>query len=127
MTTAREQVALTTEEVVEDAAYLAASGVGMRETARRMGTTVDALERRLYRAGQHELVSRLRGQDPMWPQAHEVTVGRYGAWARSIEGRTVLADARRWLDLVRATWPDTPEDQGRRQRALVDDLERRAA
>ena len=46
---------------LEDAEWLAASGCGLEEAARRLGFTPTQLQRRLQRAGRHELARRLTG------------------------------------------------------------------
>lgn len=51
------------EDVLEDVAFLAATGAGLREAARRTNTTPVALEKLLIRHGLHDLLSMLNAQD----------------------------------------------------------------
>lgn len=119
MTTHRTDLAsLTDEEVYEDAAWIADTGEGMRSAAERMGTTVAALEARLYRGHHHDLVARLRALDPPWPQTTEANAARLSKWSRSPVGRHVRHEASRWLAHTRATWPDTEEEQAGRRMAI---------
>lgn len=111
---------LTDDEVIEDATWIASNGEGMRSAAERMGTTVAALEARLYRAGAGDVVARLRALDPPWPQSTEQNEARLSKWARSPMGRHVRRDASRWLAHTRGVWPDTEEEQAGRRLVLGD-------
>lgn len=51
------------EDLVEEAADLADLGEHLTTAAARLGITAGNLERTLYRAGRHDLVSRLKGRD----------------------------------------------------------------
>jgi len=51
------------DDVVEDAEWLADTGVVMVSAANRLGVTIDALERALYRHGRPDIIHALRGTD----------------------------------------------------------------
>ena len=106
---------LTDTEFVEDVAFMADAGVGLREAARRSGSTVGAIERRLYRLHEHGLVARMRAADPAPANTVAAVESRYVKWRRTPLGRRVLADAAKWLDLTAASWPDDESDQERRR------------
>ena len=107
---------LTSAELVEDAQFLAASGESLRSVARRTGTTTVALERALYRAGEHGLVTLLRSRDAA-PTA--VGIERHAGWPHTVEGRMRLAEYRRHYEHAVQMFPDPPDVTAKRRLVLL--------
>lgn len=51
------------DDVIEDAAFLATTGAGLTEAARRLDTTAEALDRLLLRHEHHDILRLLRDHD----------------------------------------------------------------
>lgn len=107
---------LTSAEMVEDAVFLAQAGEGMRATAHRIGTTTDALEKALYRAGQHATVRVLRSRDTA-PTV--IAEGRRREWARTAQGQTLLTEYHRRYEHAVQQYPDPPDVTARRRLVLI--------
>lgn len=119
-------VNLTLDELIEDLAFLAENGVGMREAAKRTGFTVIALERRLDRHGHKALLGRLRVQDPPAVNVHAIRADVYAQWKRG-KGAHVIADATRHLQSVKEAHPDPEWVKAKRRGNLDADLARKDA
>lgn len=116
---ARQPVAkLTPEELIEDLTFLAESGVGMREAARRLRYAVPAIQRMLYRRDRRDLLHALRALDPTSPNTTLGAVSRYTRWAQGPVGSAVLWNAERHRAHAAETRPETAADRGLRTLAL---------
>jgi len=109
---------LTTEEVIEDAHWLAETGVGIYEAAHRLGRSTEALEVLLRRRGELDLLHRLRAQETAIVDPWGGRTSREQPWKDSPAGRMVLRDAEEWRRLAADRWDDSPEETARHRTAI---------
>lgn len=106
---------LTREEVIEDAEWLASTGVGIYEAAHRTGRTTEALEVLLRRAGREDVLHKLRAQETSPVDTWAGRTRRATAWQSTPIGRRLMAAAEEHRRIAADLYDDSPETTQRRR------------
>lgn len=120
MTTAPCTTTLTPDEIIEDAAVHAASGRGLRQTAKTMGIAPHDLVSVLEGNCANEILADLLAKDPNFNKVakpKQRTAERYAKWAATPAAKAFLRECRREHARIKRDALETIEA---RQRVLSD-------